>query len=1140
MWETTPATPPPSTHPSARSYTVAVRVHNFVCRMADWAELLLALHDANGNKLTEHLLLRWPSPNMTSAQVIFTDLGSEIKREKTFLVCHVVRIGSMAPENLDSRRASVGVGALLGAPGGMRRPFGVACGDITRHLADASPDHHVQIPFFNCEKETMDTLLKKVITNRELKETKHSQGLWVTLQLVEGDLKQVREENPHIVVGNTAIARKMGFPEIIRPGDTRNELYVTLCSGSFSRGGGKSSERNIELCARLVDKDGRVMPGVISAGVGVPLVNEYTSLIYYHEDRPRWQEVFKVCLGIEEFKEAHLVFLCRHRSSNEAKDRSERHFALSYLRLMQREGTTTPDRQHVLCVYKIDSKRANTQDIETEAAAACLGLPSRRDELPAGAEKGLMRGPLSLVHRDCLTVATKLCSTKLTQREEILGVLKWSTHHAEGTLRVALSRLLQVPSEELVKFLQDILDALFSILTQVKEDQESYTENSYGVLVLECLLRVVSLVADHKYQHFQPVLHAYIDDSFCDALAYEKLISVIVWVITSAEQGEVALKRLLQCMKCLECLVRIIVRSRQLRSALGDRAADQDFRFQFESLMEALVWLMRCGDYALTCQGSALKYLPHAVPHAVKVFPHTELSAHVVRALDALPLGRLSKQRMLALLELVRGSLCTAPAARALLLPHVAGTVKALLKEKVELDREAAHKSRSVDKAARLLGADCSRLHDPSQHQQIVELCVETLGELVTLLAREDVGPVEADRGELARLLLPTVIRVAANMMKEENLGDEALLRRIVSILLDIVRQMSEEQYAIVVRALEAEAGGSAGLVSDALALLQALLVRPVFRAHWADMLLVQHYVMLHALRLLSITICNRLQAVDDTDAEGTAAAHATCREWFTTCASLAASRPLQLEALGAARRARVAAACGDVRRAAAALLREMWFALGDHKRSFIPCLVGPFLEVSFLCDEEVRNTTIPLFFDMMQTEYNHSVSTEENSDNNLKDLESELIDKIDVLVERGSGDVAWRARFVSLCGALCNAASGGLKVEALTLVAAAARQLDTLLQYRAAALKSAISHRMLLTTKVLNFYKQIDRPHMYIRYIHKLCEMHRSCQQWAEAGLALRLHATLLSWRASPLAAPPAAPAAATERDLKVTGDTP
>lgn len=55
-------------------------------------------------------------------------------------------------------------------------------------------------------------------------------------------------------------------------------------------------------------------------------------------------------------------------------------------------------------------------ELEAEASAACLGVPSRRSELPAGAENGLTRGPLSLVHRDTLSVATKLCSTKLTQR----------------------------------------------------------------------------------------------------------------------------------------------------------------------------------------------------------------------------------------------------------------------------------------------------------------------------------------------------------------------------------------------------------------------------------------------------------------------------------------------------------------------------------------------------------------------------------------------------------------------------------------------------------------------------------------------------------------------------------------------------
>lgn len=49
---------------------------------------------------------------------------------------------------------------------------------------------------------------------------------------------------------------------------------------------------------------------------------------------------------------------------------------------------------------------------------------------------------------------------------------------------------------------------------------------------------------------------------------------------------------------------------------------------------------------------------------------------------------------------------------------------------------------------------------------------METLGEVVSLLARDDVGPVAADRGELARSLLPTVLRIANNIMKDRNKED--------------------------------------------------------------------------------------------------------------------------------------------------------------------------------------------------------------------------------------------------------------------------------------------------------------------------------------------------------------------------------
>lgn len=59
---------------------------------------------------------------------------------------------------------------------------------------------------------------------------------------------------------------------------------------------------------------------------------------------------------------------------------------------------------------------------------------------------------------------------------------------------------------------------------------------------------------------------------------------------------------------------------------------------------------------------------------------------------------------------------------------------------------------------------------------------METLGEVMSLLARDDVGPVEADRGELARRLLPTVLKTAATMLRDRksvgqtSSADDALL----------------------------------------------------------------------------------------------------------------------------------------------------------------------------------------------------------------------------------------------------------------------------------------------------------------------------------------------------------------------------
>lgn len=65
---------------------------------------------------------------------------------------------------------------------------------------------------------------------------------------------------------------------------------------------------------------------------------------------------------------------------------------------------------------------------------------------------------------------------------------------------------------------------------------------------------------------------------------------------------------------------------------------------------------------------------------------------------------------------------------------------------------------------------------------------METLGEVMSLLARDDVGPVEADIGELSIRLLPTVLRTAGSMLAEENETNEALV--VSSNLINIFYQL--------------------------------------------------------------------------------------------------------------------------------------------------------------------------------------------------------------------------------------------------------------------------------------------------------------------------------------------------------------
>uniref|UniRef100_A0A8B9FXE3 Dedicator of cytokinesis 2 n=1 Tax=Amazona collaria TaxID=241587 RepID=A0A8B9FXE3_9PSIT len=549
---------------SSPTHSLYVFVRNFVCRIGEDAELFMSLYDPlKSTIISENYLVRWGSRGfpkeidmLNNLKVVFTDLGNkDLSRDKIYLVCQIVRVGRMDLRDSNSKKYTQG----------LRRPFGVAVMDIT------------------------DIIKGK------------AEGLWVTVKMLVGDVVQTRKDYPHLVDRTTVVARKLGFPEIIMPGDIRNDIYITLLHGDFDKYN-KTTQRNVEVIMCVCDEEGR---NAVCLGAGDKPVSEYRSVLYYQVKQPRWMETLKVAVPIEDMQRIHLRFMFRHRSSQESKDKGEKNFAMAYIRLMKEDGTTLQDGTHDLLVLKGDSKKM-------EDANAYLTLPSTRQHIE---NKGTIigrsssiAGGLSVSSRDAFYISTLVCSTKLTQNVGLLGLLKWRMK--PELLQENLEKLKIVDGEEVVKFLQDTLDALFNIM------MEHSHSNEYDILVFDALIYIIGLIADRKFQHFNTVLEAYIQQHFSATLAYKKLMSVLKTYLDTSSRGEQC-EPILRTLKALEYVFKFIVRSRTLFSQdillpvitkelkeLLERKDDQQLQAQEKKycveLLNSILEVLSCQDPAST------------------------------------------------------------------------------------------------------------------------------------------------------------------------------------------------------------------------------------------------------------------------------------------------------------------------------------------------------------------------------------------------------------------------------------------------------------------------------------------------------------------------------------------------------------
>ncbi|XP_013378716.1 LOW QUALITY PROTEIN: dedicator of cytokinesis protein 1-like [Lingula anatina] len=1067
---------PVGKHKIKHQFSLFVSVKNFVCRIGEDADVLINLYDAKENKVfTESYIINWGSQGLpkdiemlNNLRALFTDLGTkDLQREKVFLVCQIIRIGCMDLKDADNKKQTTG----------LRRPFGVAVMDLSeifRGNVEASEDKPPHfIPFMACGKEDS---LEKVIRNAiQAKEINHKgQGLWVCLQILPGDLNQVKEDYPHLVAGNTSVARKMGFPEVIMPGDVRNDLYVTIMCGEFIRGN-KTSDKNVEVTICVCNERGDVIKDVISHGSD-DFTTDYRSVIYYHKDKPEWYETVKVAIPIEDFYGSHLKFTFKHRSTIDAKDKTEKPFAMAFVKLMNDNGTTLADKVHDLCVYKeikpgrkyeqgkkvwkkkIDNKKqdkliylslpASKQDLEKKASKT--GLPVQKQTIQAG--------PLTFSNKDSFQIETLVCSTKLTHNLDLMGLLKWRDN-PEG-LKEHLQTLMKVDGEEVVKFLQDTLDALFNILMQ-NSDSDLYDQ-----MVFDALVFIIDLISNRKYHQFRPVMEVYIEQNFSATLVYNKLMVCFKYYVDNAQEGSHQ-DALLKALKSLEYIFKFIIRSRQLFATLNENRGNQQFEVSLKQLLQSINHLMKnTADNTVLVQGAALRYLPTAIFDVIKVFDSQELSHLLVEFINNVPKERLTKEKIKCILAIVHSRLFMFPDCRYILLPMVLAHTKTLLESGEELEE-----------------------------------VVKILGDLMELLTSHEVGPVHDDLSMIVMAILRTVIQTVITMPRER-----PCIGNYVALMTAMLRQMTEHHYVQYINHFPTLIDLTDFLM-EILMVFRDLVSKNVYPSDWNEMIMMQNSVFLKALRHFSHTIRDRFSSPFE---------YQLWNNFFHCAISFLTQEPLQLENFSTAKRNKIISRYKDMRRETGFEIRSMWFNLGQYKIRFIPEMVGPILEMTLIPETELRKATIPIFFDMMLCEFMHTQPSGRIKGSFVL-VENEMITQLDALVEGGRGDEQYRDLFFQIMYGLCDGHSY-MKEMGTAFVETVQKLMQRLLEYRTIIHDENKENRMSCIVNLLNFYHDINRQEMYIRYLHKLCDLHLECDNYTEAAYTLLLYSMLLTWSDDPL----------------------
>ncbi|BFZ10880.1 hypothetical protein BsWGS_13919 [Bradybaena similaris] len=1035
-----------------------VSLCSFACSVGDNSEVLLSLYDSREGKfVSEKFVMYFTKDGQREGidknnSTIFTDLTSEDIRKDWYLVVQILRKGRLITEGNHKKSTHFQY----------RRPWGVSVlclKDVPCN--DSEQEYFLRVQCVENESfnNMPEALIKKQIqmTGKVPSTDKQNQGITLSLKILQGDMKTVRIENPLIFNKGVVLTQPMGFPDFINPGEIRNDLYLTLHGADLDRGN-KTASKNIEVCVTVYNDQYELIKDCIFPATGDTMKPNFLTHVLYHNNNPRWNETIRLSIPIEKFSTAHIRLELYHCSN---RDKAEKKmFGFAYLSVTTKENTTRLDGKYELCIYKCE---------DFAKVKNYLRLPSLKDDFsdPKLAHNIPNNIPYHHSKNECITVETLLCSSKFAQKAELLRVLQWAANsNRENFIPQSLDQLVRLRGQELVRYLQDILDALFNMFTAGDGRPVPFASQ-----IFETLVHIFNLLHEEMFEKFSIVLEDYLEKSFSSPLAHKELMQCLkiqaerVYTCTDFDE-----KSSRKVFKVLDDIFKFSVKSCMLSQRIYGGQSVPEFRENLNKIFEAFGKVVSSHESELQkVQEHLLNNLHKAYVPLLLIISNIDLAQLVVFILTKI--------------NLHQGE-------------HV-------IKAKTNLIKNTINSQLILDNASRemMLPLILNHLKTCLINHQHLELTANTLGDLLTTVYKlKETTDVTDEVTKIIQGVFDVTVRTLGTCHEKRKKSARSLLVACLTEMLRLMHDFAKHsslrgRLSTVIMPMKAGTA-SKEFLYRIMMVFRNLVKADDLPSDWTTMRMIINSVMLTSITYIAEDLTVNFHG-PDFDRE-------LWYNFFLLSVDFITQPALQLEKYSAAKSSQIRRKYKDMRIPVGLSLYSLWNNLGQNQQHLMLELIGPFLKCTMVPQLDLRKATIPIFFDIMQCEYQLK--------GHLRKVEGVMIQELDSLVLEHHGDADYKKWFQSILFEKIQA-TPQLQEEGKRFIFSVTDLLERLLNYREIMdREEQRDTKMYCTFNILNFYKD-NRRDMYIRYISRLYELHYSAGSFVEAGLTLQLYAQLLTW---------------------------